>query len=83
MNSVRFNFHRRFRSIAKNPRPWVVWALNIALIRARIIDGSRTKDGNVGLAFGGIRHRIVGSCREKRLNKDEKETSLFEVISPS
>jgi hypothetical protein len=35
---------------------------NIALIRARIIDGSRTKDANVGLAFGGVRHRIVGSC---------------------
>ena len=33
-----------------------------------VIDGSRSKNGNLGLAFGGIRHRIVGSCREKHLN---------------
>jgi hypothetical protein len=26
----------------------------------------------VGLAFGGIRHRIVGSCREKRLKMKKK-----------
>jgi len=37
-------------------------------VRARIIDGSRSKNGNLDLAFGGIRNRIVGSCREKRLN---------------
>jgi len=35
---------------------------------SRIIDGSRSKNGNLGLAFVGIRHRIVGSCREKHLN---------------
>jgi hypothetical protein len=35
----------------------------------------------VGLAFGGIRHRIVGSCREKRL-KMKKKRRLFEMMSP-
>jgi hypothetical protein len=37
-------------------------------VRARIIDGSRSKNGNLGLAFGGIRHRIVGSLRKEHLN---------------
>src|SRR5215469_1030552 len=36
-------------------------------VRARIIDGSRSKNGNLGLAFGGIRHRIVGSLRKEHL----------------
>ena len=40
----------------------------IAPIQARIIDGSRSKNGNLGLASGRIRPRIVGSCREKHLN---------------
>jgi len=36
-------------------------------VRARIIDGSRSKNGNLGLASGGIRHRIVGSLRKEHL----------------
>jgi hypothetical protein len=67
MNSAKFNFHRTFPSTSKNPRRLGGVGANIAPIRARIIEGSRTKDGNVGLAFGGIRHRIVSSCRAKRL----------------
>ena len=37
-------------------------------VRARIIDGSRSKNGNLGLASGGIRPRIVGCLRKEHLN---------------
>jgi hypothetical protein len=47
-------------------------------VRARIIDRSRSKNGILGLAFGGIRHRIVGSCREKHLILDEETKKIFE-----
>jgi hypothetical protein len=87
MNSAKFNFHRRFRSTGKNPRPLGGVGANIAPIRARIIDGTRTKDGNLGLAFGGIRRRIVlakfPACRHSSVDGRGKIVKEAKVATSS